>query len=459
MSGIKDVQRTISQAEYNRLMRSAARAAESDRLAQQRQAEAEAAKQKAREQLALQNSAFNREIVGLRSEYQEQVNRQNERFRRQATENQRKLDEQATTFNRSVAEVRSELRTSINEVRQEAQEIRNELRTEINEVNSRVGILEARHETEREIIIERIEATQAIFNDIAQFRHDLFARGRLEELKDKLDKERPNLDRGIFNADVFRIAKETFNEAFLLREEIGNAENEWTLVQAAFQDTLTNVQSNLNSNRDLHLDITLEEGVINQHVDVNYWAGNTLNNVGEKIDDIVQRTTDIRQVSTDDLRGFIDTLADLDQEMSDAAERAKEELMLSQHRAAKANQIIEIFESCGWRIRDEEKDGWRYENDEYNMPIIIKLQDGLGNEVAIEIGLGDNCPHTIHYFPNDNDEENVKPWTASLENMLAEGGVGNEGKPVCRSGYENRHSDRFELRDIRNIAPRVASQG
>ena len=471
MSGKKDVTVTISSSERDRLVNSARAAAESVQQSQRREQQAQNALNVANTKLDALNRTLNNEISGLHSDMRSLANEQNRRLREQAAavERQikeqtaaqdRKLQNQTDAFNRSIGDVKRQmesqrvaLQTSINEVRQRSEENRRELQSSIEEINARINAKEQNH---RNIANFWIEQTQAYFNDIAQYRHDMFTPGQLAKLRSRLDLMRSDLQTGAFQAAIAS-ARAVFNDAVDLKEEVVNAETEWNYYHSLFQQALAGTKSNLSYYQSMQFTFAAEDGEETVDAQINYWTDNALIGVGEALSKIEQQERQIDKVPKDGLIELTDSLAQLNSQMELAASRAKEALISSQIRSEMANTLIQALTERGW-----ECDGVTYECNEQTEPVHVKLSDGMGNEiVAVITPDKDSDDMTnqleINFFdPQSNDEEMRQTCISSINNGLKESGV-NVGTPVCREGFEVKPSDNITLRDIEATARRKMS--
>ena len=449
MSGIKDVRVTMTRAERDRLVNNAQRAAESEHLARQRAQASQRALNAANSKLEVLNRTLGNEIAGLNNEIRQMADENNRRHREQIAENKRRLQEQAAAFNRSIDDVNRRME----HLRQQAKDNKRELQNSINQINARIEATEKEHRRIAEIWISQ---TQAYFDDISQYRHDMFTPGQLARLKTELDQMLSDMTSGMYQSAT-STARSIFNRAVDLKEDVLCAENEWLYLHGLFVQTLANTQSNLNSYQNLQFTIAIEQGSETVDANINYWTDGALNIVNGEIEQIKQRAEGIDQVSTQELTQLVESLNQLNIQMEAAANEARDAIVSSKQRAEMANRLADALIPCGWGFKDKEKDGLAYENNDYNKPVHVKLSDGMGNEIAVVITPDKESQEMansleINFFdPKTNDEEQRQIWIASIQNSLKEGGI-NVGKPVCRQGYETKPSSKNELRDIQATA-------
>ena len=471
MSGKKVHNVTMTSTERDRLVNNARAAAESVQQAQRREQQAQSALNAANTKLNALNRTLNNEIAGLHSDMRSMANEQNRRLREQAAAvdrqikeqtaaHDRKLRNQADAFDRSIGDVKRQmenqriaLQTSINEVRQRSEENRRELQSAINDINARIKAKEQNH---RSIATFWIEQSQAYFNDIAQYRHDMFTPGQLEELRSRLELMRTDMQTEAYQTAIAS-ARAVFSDAVELKEEVVNAETEWNYYHSLFQQASADTKSNLNYYQSMQFTFETEDGEETVDAQINYWTDNALAGIGEALSKIEQQESQIDNVPKDELVELTDSLAQLNSQMERAASRAKEALISSQIRAEMANTLVQALFERGWKC-----DGVTYECSEQSEPVHAKLSDGMGNEiVAVITPDKDSDDMTnqleIDFFdPQSNDEELRQTCISSIQNGLIESGL-NVGTPVCREGYEVNASDNYALRDIQETARRKLS--
>ena len=466
MSGIKDVTITISRNERDRLVDNARAAAESVQQARQREQQTQRALDAANTKVNALNRTLNSEIAGLHDSMRHMANEQNRRLREQAATHDRRLKEQAAeqnrrlqnqadSFNRSISDVkrqmenqRAALQHSIDETRQRNEENRRELQNAIDSISAKINAKEQNH---KNIANFWVEQSQAYFNDIEQYRHDMFTPGQLEKLKSRLNLMRSDFTTGAHQAAISS-AREVFSNAVELKEEVVNAETEWNYYHALFQQALADTRSNINFYQSMQITFETENGEETVDADIDYWTEGAMNEISSALTKIERRTEQIEQVTKDELIDLTDALAQLNSQMEMAANRGKEALISSQLRAEMAGTLVQALAERGW-----ECDGVTYEGEEQCEPVHVKLADGMGNEIVAVITPDKRTTDMtnqleLNFFdPKSNDEELRQIWISSIQNGLQESGLG-VGTPVCREGFEANPSNNNAIRDIQATA-------
>ena len=455
MSGIKDVTVSMTRAQRDSLLNSTRIAEESAQQARQREQLAQSALSSANRQISSLTNTLNAEISGLHSNMQQMARDQNQRLQQQANEHSRQLRQQATEFNNSIDDVnrrmerqRVALESSISQVRQQTEANRRQLQSAIDEINTR---MEQRDSNHRRIAEFWISQVQAYYNDIEQYRHNLFTPGQMARLRNELEAIQQNISQEAYQAAMVS-ARTAFGDAVDLKENVVNAEMEWSFYHSAFVQALADVQSNLDYHQNMQFNIEMEHGIETVDANINFWTDNTLGRISAALNDIKAKEDQIHEVSTEALRQMLDNLARMNSQMEVAANESREALISSQHRAEMANRITDALAICGWDFNDV-TDGVAYEAEQHNWPVHIKMSDGMDNEIVAIITPDENLSNKLelNFFYETNDEQRQQAWIGSIQNSLKEGGL-DVSKPECREGYESVASDANALRDIRATA-------
>ena len=397
------------------------------------------------------NRTLNNEINGLHNDMRQMANEQNRRFKEQAAEYKRQLQRQATEQNNQLQNLKAETdrkfqqqEVAINDVKQQSEKNRQELQSQINGISARI---EAKENDARKLAEFWISQTQAYFNDIEQYRHEMFSPGNLNKLKGKLEQMRSDIKNGMYEAAI-ATARGLFNDAVGLKEEVLNAETKWLYYHGLFVQTLANTESNLNECNELQFIFDMKHGTETVDAKVNYWTNGSLDEASVSISEIKQKTEQIQSVSTQQLINYIEALIMQNVNMKDASDKAKESIILSQNRAEMANKLADALEEVAWKCEDI-----IYEGGEHDQPVHVKLSDGMCNEIVAiitpEINTQDMSNKLeLHFFDQKNDEKERQKWITSIENSLKQEGL-EVGKPKCVKGYEVKASDKMEIKDIK----------
>jgi len=439
MSGIKDVTVTMTRSERDRLFNSARMAEESKEQALYREQLSQNALNAANMKLETLNRTLNNEIAGLHEDFRNMANEQNRHFREQADEYNKRIQRQEFDFNSRLENQKVELQNSINDVRQGLQ----------NQIN-KIAEKEKHSEKQAELWISQ---TQAYFNDIEQYRHEMFTPGQLEKLKGKLKQVYSSINNNMYEAAT-ATAMGLFNDAVDLKVVVLNAETEWLYYHGLFLRTLANTEANLNSCNNLQFTFEMEHGAETVDANVNYWTNGVLDEVSASISEVKQKTEQIQSVSIQQLIGYIDTLNQQNVKMKVASEEAKKTMFLSQERAEMANKLADALEEVMWKC-----ERITYEGGEQNQPVHVKLSDGMGNEIVAIITPEIDAQNManklkLNFFDKKNDERQRQAWITSIQNSLKQDGL-VVGEAKCVPGYEDKPSDKVEIRDIDATARRV----
>ncbi|MCL2052824.1 MAG: hypothetical protein FWG90_00055 [Oscillospiraceae bacterium] len=427
MSGIKETRITMTRTERDRLVNNARTAAESQQQAERRAQAAQAAQREAQTRVNALSNTLNSEIAGLHSD-----------ITRLTRQQDRKLAQQALNFDGKLDNLRTELQAQM-------EHNKRELNTAINSIQSQMDSEKRENKAVAEYWVNQC---RAVFSKIGQYRHDMFAPGKLQSLMDELSQTDSDMRTGRRFEATIANARERFNRAIALRSEIIVAEEEWKRQYVIFTQALADTKSNLVFREEMKFEIETSEGKEIVPADINYWSDGMLNNVRDTITEIEAGVKTPENIPVKDLKELSNELERSNEIMQQAEEIARMRLTASQKRADLAQDIVDAFSGTEWRYADS-----TYEGEESTEAVHIKLTDGAENSIVVIIepaeGMDNNLQ--IHGFFTDNTDSLREEWLRSIRNHLSDSGI-NTDEFVCREGYERVSSDNNNLLNLQNTA-------
>lgn len=431
MSGKKDVPVRLTPEQRDRMINATRAINENAQQLMQR----EELRQSAQE---LSNSCLNL----INTLLQQQVNGLSEEIRDMAAEQNRRLTRMANNYNRS-----------IKEIQEQREQDRRELEASISAVEERIAAKERTHREQAEFWISQ---TQVFFEDVEQYRHELFTPGQLSRLRELLGQVSQDMQTEAYQSAITS-ARSIFNQAADLKERVVNAELEWANYHTQFQQAFADLRSNLYYHQTMQFIIETDAGEEIIDANIDYWTEGDLNSIARVVNQIEELSTNMEQVSTAELVRMLTNVQNLNQQLNNVCQRAKDSLICSQMRAEIAGNLADQLQQSGWEFV-----GYTYEGEEMNAPLHVKLRDMSGNEIVAVIApqqiqniLGTNLE--INFFDPFNNDENIRGiWVDGIIESLRRNGL-EVGKPVTRPGYEIRQSDNEVIRDLEATARRKAN--
>ena len=370
---------------------------------------------------------------------QRQVNGLSEDVRAMSEEQNRRLTRMANNFNRS-----------IREIQEQREKDRAELETSIHNMEERIAAKERSHREQAEFWISQ---TEAYFEDIAQYRHELFTPMQLSRLRELLGQVSQDMQTEAYQSAITS-ARSVFNQAVDLKERVVNAEIEWANYHSQFQQAFADLRSNLYYHQTMQFIISTDVGDETIDANIDYWTEGALTVIANGVAEIERLAERLNEVSTAELVQLLNTTNSLNEQLRNVCQRAKDALICSQMRAEIADNLADQLQQAGWEFV-----GYTYEGEEMNAPLHVKLRDMSGNEIVAIISpqqlqntLGSNME--INFFDPYNNDENIRGiWVDGIIESLRRSGL-DVGKPVTRPGYEVRQSDNEAIRNLEETARR-----
>lgn len=503
MSGVKEVYVSVPQSRIRQMEEATRAAQETARQALAREQNSRNALNSAQNRNSELTNSLSAQIRGLSEEVQQMARAQNQRLIALANQHNQELTRQASAYSQQMSKQRADFERTIGRVREEAakqrsqdraefqaqvstlqkqrekdrkdltaqiaresaainaqlekdratmraqlEQNRKELQQSIDEVQSRITRKEKAHSRIAQFWIEQ---AQAYFNDIEQYRHELFAPAQLARLRTQLDQTMQDVKNETYEAAIAS-ARSIFNNAAELKDRIIHQEIEWSDYFGMLQIVLADVKSNYNYYQSMRIIVPTDEGEEQIDARVDYWTDGRLTDVGAAIAAIDAKVVDADNITTSELISLREQLMELNRQMDDIREESIQALIASQVRNEVASSIADSLMDAGWVC-----DGAAYEGNEESEAVHVKLRDNIGNEIVAIIsptktgnGYGNNLE--VNFFdPYENDLTMRGIRVASISESLREIGL-DVGQPITREGYEVRPSDNDAIRDIEATA-------
>lgn len=500
MSGRKTTYITISDDELSRIREQAARATslqESNRLLNQLSASNEAALAEYRTRIQTLNSniesmnhritkqsnAALREVQALRSQLQKTVYESNARIQEESRRNEQHIIEMHQNFSKELSSTKSEFFEALDQTRSDMAEaldannrrIESAMRQNNKRLEGEMRSLETRLNDEMQGMrsqLNLIEATVSstahnqsvllnmaceyestsgmILADIqANYRVELLCPGRINpvlqafqacqsEIKDA--KEMPENA-----ATARREARQVFEEAFQLRQDVIRAEQEWSLHFEAARQMLGAASAQLEASRKIVLPDATDVSV-----DVDTWTAGDLSAIKERLNSLNGQLDNSEKLSVSDLVGIQSAGMQISREIDDTSVFAVEAFYASQDRADIANDIAEQLAEQGLTIVDGSYQGndqraahrLYLKNNVTEFKIVITQTPFIQSNGTI----ANRLESDIINYGTLNEEHGDKIAREVLSSM---GAIGLQQTNVSTvHGFENSPSDRTECVNI-----------
>ena len=352
--------------------------------------------------------------------------------------------------NRRLTRMANNYTRSLKEIQEQREKDRAEFEASLHDLEESIAVKERTHKEKAEFWISQ---TEVFFNDIEQYRHNLFTPGQLDKLREFLGQVAQDMKLEAYQSAITS-ARNIFNQAAELKERVVNAEIEWANYHQQFQQEFADLRSNLYYDQTMQFIIETDAGTETIDANIDYWTEGALASIAEAVGNIETVTSNINNLSTAELIRLLNSVKALNIQLSEACQRAKDGLICSQMRAEIANDLADQLQQSGWEFV-----GYTYEGQEMNAPLHVKLRDMAGNEIVAIISpqqlqntLGSNME--INFFdPYNNDESLRRIWVDGIVESLRRSGL-DVGNPVTRPGYEVRQSDNEAIRNLEETARR-----
>ena len=511
MSGRKTTYITISDDELRRIREQAARATslqESNRLLNLLSASNEAALAEYRtrirtlnsniesmnRRIAEQGAAASREAQALRTQLQQTVRESNARIQEEARKNEQHIREMHQGFSRELSTTKREFSEALDQTRSDMAEaldannrrIESAMRQNNQRMESEMRGLETRLNGEMQEIrlqLDSIEDTvsstahnQTVLLDMAReyegavdmiiadiqsnYRVELLCPGRLKPVLQALQScqsEIRDAERMPQNAAIARReARQALEEAFHLRQDVIQAEQEWNLHFEAARQMLGAASAQLEASREIDLP---DETDIS--VDVDTWTAGDLTAIEERLDSLNGQLDNSDELTISDLEGVQSAGMQISREIDDTSMFAVEAFYASQDRADIAqdiaNQLTEMglltIVDYGYQGNDQRAaHRLHLRNNVTEFEIVITQTPFIQDNGTI----ANRLESDIINYDSLNEERGDEIAREVLSSM---GAIGLQQRDVSIvSGFENSLSDRTECVNVQQWRTEQAAE-
>jgi len=421
MSGKKETYVQLTATQRDQMLRQCREARDEAGKQRERAAQLERANKEVQSRIATLGNKISGQITDLSNEMHEIERKQSEAFR--------------SALERQDADIRNEI-----------QQQRKEINQMIGKIEQQINSKEQNHQRLAEFWSEQAEA---YLKEIENYRHVMFTPNRLQALRTRLGQVQTSMDVQAYQAAI-STAIEAFNDAVALRLDVVEAELEWTKYFERLSNDIAEVSADVNAAKILEFEIGGEKVQAN----IDYWTNGALIELAHRIAEIQEALHNSDEVTSNTLVSLIAEIDNMKHRLSTSGtgliDSAKEALMLSAYRVDMANDVVSALESMGWKLDD-----YTYRNNEQKDAIHAKIVDRTGNECIVIVEPHNNQGRLENKlgldFFNDNgfDTSSTETFVSSIRHELQTSGIKLDLR--CVEGYENKPSDREEIRNIAQV--------
>jgi len=385
-----------------------------------------AAQFEANQRIADVNKYWRNQIAGLSNEIHEIERRQNSAFQAALSRQHKDINQQ------------------INNIRQEIINTRTELTRMIQNVQNNIEIQQLNENEHARYFIMQAEA---YVREIGAYRLDIFRKSRLESIRSRIKRALYDISMGFGQAAIIN-AQTAFDESVDLRSNIIFAEIEWQMHYMELSRRTAELESRINAERIREWEI----GGKYVEARIDYWTNGRLEKMAERLQEIKQMMTDMTDSISGDLVKLADEVDTMSNELGDSIiPQAKECMFLAAHRVDRLNEIAARMRNIGWLLKDDECGFLKnHQNNELRFKMI---NPSNGSEAVFVLAPvitqnGNRCIRFEYDIFNDKiiNLEYLEAVRAAVQEAIGRGTNLN-----CARGYENRLSDRIEVRNVRQI--------
>ena len=375
-------------------------------------------------------------------------------FNKQINTEKKAIQQEAIYTSEHIKKLRSDIQNDLIEnrtkIENEITKQRNKIDSIIKKNNDIVSSTAARIESIEKITdghhklalywIERAKRSLAAIE--AAFNNNL--KSQTAKIKENLEKLDEDIKIQAYES-VILSGRELFQSILNLKEQLIFDEIEKNKLYAIYKNYITKISEDLNDDSELEYDMQTSEGNERVSANINYWTDGKFESTKKLFEENKLLNNDIEKMKAEDIKKSIVELEKINTELAVIRQIGKANFILSHNRYVQGCHFADIFAEnfsmtdCEGDYEGEDQRGAYigiYKNPVTNDAIAVKIQP-----TADEFGIMNQNSLEIHYFNENNNEEQREQWRQKINGLL-----GNN-KLSCKS-RKGLPSDQVQMTNV-----------
>ena len=379
MSGKKRI--TVGEAEWNALQRQARQLRDLQRNAPQLVADL-------RRRTQADLDEMSQRLEGRQSAVEQGMSALSTQARQLEAETNRRLSEQAAQLHSRLSQTAGQLRAETDAALAEQQRTwRAELTAERDKQRAELSELRSELRGQAEASAEAAQAwlgDAAVLRDVIgdQLPHERYRPGELAALTRRLATAEESSRQGQSQA-ALALAQQLYHELHELRVDIELRDREWTGLHTVAQEGLRELDETAAKNAIQRIAASEYGNDAAVDLDVDHWSEGGLSELRADLRDLLARINDPENPpAAEQLRRTIDVLLpELEQRLTGTFQRARLQLLASQHRINVADVVVQTLDDiAGYWVEDQ-----TYERMDQRRAFFAKLLHPNHNEIVLSV--------------------------------------------------------------------------
>jgi len=345
-------------------------------------------------------------------------------------------------LDRQESHLRSDFNNQLNQTKEKIKYNESRINRLDNKVDNLISTIEQRESNKKAQANMWLDEAKDALKAIDSFRHEKFCPNEYAKLKYKLSISQMNYDNEVYESSISS-SQILWQEASDLKHKLQHLEDEWN---HCFEEA---TQSNIklialcDAQEIVKLAFDTDNGDKELEIDIDHWSKGELTYLKGIVNQEKELLGCIENITTDDLKVVLKNSIKLEEDIKVLTEKAKEAIILSQHRSDMANDIVESLDQSGFELVES-----CFKNDDERESVHLKLQNRSGDEVVTIITPMENRENKldIHFF-DDSDEQFKQTRLQSMLSRLQDNGV-ECSQPQCAPGTQFNNTGDEKVRDF-----------
>jgi hypothetical protein len=318
------------------------------------------------------------------------------------------------------------------------------------QINHVVDNLEQEQHRKAKIAQDLLSDVKSIWEQINRdYQHSRFAPGKLADLARGLELAHSNIQAGVTEAAI-SVTQQTYLDLADLRLELEQKEQEWMLFYNAAWEDLKSLITEVQANQQCEIEIGQGNEAEKFKLEVDYWVNGRLIQYEQQLQELEsQLKAGESTLTIEQVKDFGEKITALQPILGEIVEQAKLTILGSQLRAEIADRVVEVLESLGYTLVNQESDAV-YEGDDERNAYVVKVKNIAGDEVVTVISpekeFGANSVSINSFSQTIVDETATNQNAKAIFDALEEEGVQGNSPVECHQQPKTEYQNMEEVK-------------
>ena len=288
-------------------------------------------------------------MSGQKVSYVQITDREYSRFMNSAREVENIESRVQYQLERQEHSLRSDFNNQMNQLKQKTKKQEANIERLDNKIESLIESIEAKEADKCHQAKAWLDEAQSTLEAIDSFRHEKFCPNDYVKLQQSYELSQQNIENEVYEASI-STSQKIWQEACGLKDKLEYLESEWNSYYEEAVDTNLQFITTCDAQTSLELAFKVEDGETSMEVDIDYWCNGELSQLKEHAKKQQQILSSSETLSVDNFKEMMQESVKLKADAEGLTQKAKEAIILSQHRSDMAADIVDSLEESGFNL-------------------------------------------------------------------------------------------------------------